>query len=268
MRKLIALDLDGTLLNYKKSINQKTIDTLIKAQEQGHVIMIATGRPFVSSLKFAEKIKLDKFGGYISNYNGGLITKLNPNEVIQDVRFEEDILKNVINFINSIGADYSVLHEKKLYTNKNSKLIFRIYRKLAGQVAIDNEELHDYTDFPVYKILVNDWMKNLKKIKSQLESKFGDRLEISFSSPVSIEITPDYTSKGKSVLNVAKQIGIDQKDTIAFGNYGNDLSMIKLCGIGVAMKNSSQELLDVADYITDTNNRDGIAKYLEKYILK
>lgn len=137
-----------------------------------------------------------------------------------------------------------------------------------GQVAIDNEELHDYTDFPVYKVLVNDWKRHLKVMKFKLEKEFGDEVDINFSSRVSIEITPKETSKGKSVLRVARILGIDTMDTIAFGNYGNDISMLKMCGTGVAMKNSSSELLDVADYVTDTNNRNGIAKYLKKFILR
>ena len=267
-KKLIALDLDGTLLNWRKTIKQETIDALVKAQEQGHVVMIATGRPYVSSLRYAKMIHIDKFNGFISNYNGGLITRLNPEEKIYDVKMDMDLLKRIINFMNDMKADYSVLHEKKLYTNKYSRLIFKIYRKLVGQVAIDNEELHDYTDFPVYKVLVNDWKRHLKVTKFKLEKEFGDEVDINFSSRVSIEITPKETSKGKSVLRVARILGIDPMDTIAFGNYGNDISMLKMCGTGVAMKNSSSELLDVADYVTDTNNRNGIAKYLKKFILK
>lgn len=268
MKKLIAVDLDGTLLNWKKTISQETIDALIKAQEQGHVVMVATGRPYNSSLRYAKMIGIEKFKGFISNYNGGLITRLNPEEIIYDVKMDQDLLDRIIKFMNDMKADYSVLHEKKLYTNKYSRWIFKLYRKFAGQVAIDNEELHDYTNFPVYKVLVNDWKRNLKVTKHKLEKEFGDQVEISFSSRVSIEITPKETSKGNSVLKVAELLGIDQKDTIAFGNYGNDISMIKMCGTGVAMKNSSSELLDVADYVTDSNNNNGIAKYLGKFIIK
>ncbi|MFM1541758.1 Cof-type HAD-IIB family hydrolase [Helcococcus ovis] len=268
MRKLIALDLDGTLLNWRKKITKRTIDALEKAQQQGHVVMIATGRPFESSLKHAVTVKVDKYGGFISNFNGGLITNIKTNEIISDTKFEINLLKEIIEFIDELCVDYSILHDKNLYTNYHSKWLFRIYRKAIGQNVIKDDRHFDKINFSVNKILLNDSMKNLKITRKLIEEKFKGKLEISFSSPVSIEITPANTSKGRSVLKVAEKLGIPREDTIAFGNYGNDISMITLCGTGVAMKNSSKELINVADNVTDTNNRDGIAKYLEKYVLK
>lgn len=252
----------------EKKITKRTIDALEKAQQQGHVVMIATGRPFESSLKHAVTVKVDKYGGFISNFNGGLITNIKTNEIILDTKFEIDLLKEIIEFIDELGVDYSILHDKNLYTNYHSKWLFRLYRKAIGQNVIKDDRHFDKINFSVNKILLNDSMKNLKVTRKLIEDKFNNKLEISFSSRVSIEITPANTSKGQSVLKVAETLGIPREDTIAFGNYGNDISMITLCGTGVAMKNSSKELLEKADYVTDTNNRDGIAKYLEKYVLK
>lgn len=267
MRKLIAVDLDGTLLNWRKKVSDRTINTLIKAQKEGHVVMIATGRPYDTSINYAKELQLDKFGGYMSNFNGGLITNIKTGDKIQDIKFELDLLREIIGYIDKLGVDYSILHDNNLYTNYHSRLIFRIYRKIIGQNVIRDESHNKYIDFSVNKILLNDWMGNLKNTMKKINDKFGDKIETSFSSSVSIEITPKETSKGQSILEVAKIEGVDEKDTIAFGNYGNDLSMMRLGGIGVAMKNSSKEILEASDYITDTNNREGISKYIEKYVL-
>lgn len=267
MKKLIALDLDGTLLTWKNDISPRTLEALLEVQRQGHYVMIATGRPFKPSMRFAEKLKLREFGGFVSNYNGGLITKLSTMDVLNDVKFNDELREEIVDYIDSLGVDYSIINDKVMYTNKNGKLLFRIFRKLMGQKPVVERDLHDYTDFPVYKILLNDYKKYLFVTQKKIEEKFAGRIEISMSSPVSIELTPANTSKGKSLLMVADILGVDYSDTIAFGNYGNDKSMIEMAGMGVAMKNSSQELLDLADYVTDTNNDDGIAKYLEEFLL-
>ncbi len=267
-RKLIVIDLDGTLLSHFKRIPLRNKNAVIQAQKEGHIVMIATGRPLETSIEYAREIEIDKYSGLVASYNGSVLTDIKNGEELVNIKFELDLLRRIISFIDELEVDYSVMRNNVLYTNEHSKFLVRLYRMLAGQSVVKNRQFSDRIDFTANKVLLNDTKKHLRVTKKLLEEKFGDDINISFSSPVSLEVTPIGASKGDVLINVAKEYGIDIKDTIAIGNTGNDESMIKVAGTGVAMKNGSKSLKSIADVITGKNYQSGVGEFIEKYVLK
>lgn len=266
-RKLIAIDLDGTLLTHLKKITKKNKEIILKAQQKGHVVMIATGRPLETSLKYAKSLRIDKFSGIVATYNGAVVTDIKNNKELFNIKFEIGLLREIISFIDDLKVDYSIMKDNILYTNHHSKFWVRLYRKLTGQEVIKNEYFSKNIDFTANKILLNDTQKYLRITKKLLEEKFGDLINVCFSSPVSIEVMPKGATKGDAMLKIADKFNISHEDTIAIGNTGNDETMIKSAHIGVCVSNGSKSLKNIADVVTEKNYKSGVGKFIEKYIL-
>ena len=268
MIKFIAIDLDGTLLTTFKRITKKNKEVIEKIQKEGHIVMIATGRPYENAIKYAKELEIDKYSGLLATYNGSVITDIKNDKEIVNKKFEIPLLKEIIAFIDAQKIDYSIMKDDILYTNHHSKFIFKLYRKFIGQEVVKNRNFSENITFTANKVLLNDTKKHLQKAKNLLEEKFGDKINVCFSSPFSIEIMPQNASKGIACLEMADKLGIDKENIITFGNTGNDESMIKIAGVGVAVANASQSLKDMADHVTLGNNKSGVGIYLENFVLE
>lgn len=267
-KKFISIDLDGTLLSTFKNISSKNKEILKKVQEAGHTVMIATGRPYETAIKYAREIEIDKYSGLLATYNGSIVTDIKNNKELINIKFDIGLLKEIIAFIDSLEVDYSIMKDDVLYTNHHSKFLVRLYRKIMGQEVVKNRNFAENISFSSNKILLNDFKGNLEKTKRLIEERFGDSVYVCFSSPVSIELMPKGATKGIASMEMAKKFGISVKNIIAFGNTGNDESMVEMAGTGVAVGNASQELKDMSDFITLSNNKSGVGVYLEKYVLE
>ncbi|KAF1303325.1 HAD family phosphatase [Enterococcus saccharolyticus] len=263
-QKLIAIDLDGTTLNNQSLISLRTAEVLEKAKKAGHYVSIATGRPFRMSEQFYRQLKLDT---PMVNFNGGLVHK-----PYQQWEFEREI-----SLSKEIAFDILAQKEKL-------KLDF---------VAAENREtfyINDLNDFEghffatdtvteanLFTNLTTDPTSLLIKTKHEFSSHVSDSLTKQFANQIDVrtwggpnailEIVPKGVQKAMSVSVIADSLNIDQKDVIAFGDEHNDLELLDYAGWGVAMKNGTDQLKGVANDVTsDTNEEDGLANYLEKYL--
>ena len=262
MKKLLAIDMDGTLLDWRKRISKRSIKTLIKAQEQGNVVVLASGRSFDRMIKYANKIKLNEYGGYMASLNGSLIFDAKTGEVFRNSAFDYEVLKELFHFLDELRLDYSVYKKDVIYEGSNSKIPFKLFRRLTLKKV---KPIHDiFIDkVEVNKVIINEKKSKLEEIQRHIVAKFQDRIMVSITSILSIEITSKNGSKGFAILDIAEKIDIDTKDIWAFGNHGNDISMFNIAGRAIAMENSIQQLKAIATEITLSNNDDGVAKYLE-----
>lgn len=268
MRKLIAVDVDGTLINSDMKISEKTRKTLIEAQKQGHKVVISSGRSPRGVMDFALELEMDKYESYIANYNGAVVTDVMTNEKPIDHRFEIEFLREILQFIDTIDIDYMIYFEDKVYTSdSNTYRLKEVKEKNFDIEIIVDPELSKNIDFMPNNILLSQEESRIKEPADELIEKYGDRTSMMYSAPYFFEIMPKDVSKGHSLLEIADYLEIDHKDVIAFGDEGNDMKMIEMAGVGVAMGNAIPELKEIADYVTLTNDEDGIADYLEKYVL-
>lgn len=264
--KMIALDLDGTLTNSKKEVTAYTKEVLIDIQKQGKIVVLATGRPIQGAIHIAKELELDNYGGYILSFNGGIIQNCKTGEIV----FQEKIPVDLIPRLGEASRRYQV----PIMTYEGDSIITedttdKYVRIEAAINKMPIKELYDFSEevtFPVTKCLMvaDGW--HLEHILPSMQKEFGSVLNIFRSEPFFMEITPLGIDKAKSLARLLEITGIQREELIACGDGFNDVSMIQFAGLGVAMENAQDAVKEVADEVTVSNDNDGVALIVEKYM--
>lgn len=266
MRKIIALDIDGTLLNSNNEITDKTRKALLKAQDMGHILVIASGRDPKGVHKFADLLNFKEHNGLLSNFNGGRITNYETGEVIINHNLDQDLALEILQFSESLDINYMIYRDEEILSNSGDTYKLKETASRAFTTYKVVEDLSYSLDFAPNKILFSMNPRFIDKDANLIRDRFIDRTDQVKSTPFYYEVMPKGVSKGGSLVEIAKYYGLDIKDTIAFGDEENDLSMIEAAGIGVVMGNGTDFMKSKADFITKSNDEDGIAYYLENYL--
>lgn len=256
--KLIASDLDGTLLNSKKEItdyNKKILSELI--HNRNIEFIISTGRPFESIVHYNEILNNNNDsiifnGASIYDNNGNILHKK-----IIDEKASESIIKLLKNYKVCIHVynDGKYIVSDKDFPIKSYVQMEHIVNIIYGLGNIDNYQFS--------KILILGEMDILNFLKKEIDSNFN--IHSCFSGNRFLEIVSKDANKGNALKWICENKGIDISNTIAFGDYFNDIEMLEYAGIGVAMGNSVDELKAKANYTTLSNDEDGFGKFLEKF---
>ncbi len=250
MEKLIVLDLDGTLLKKDKTVSSYTVETLLKFKKMGNKILFATARPPRDAYKY---VPIELRNNPIICYNGACI--LNGEEILYANQINKKDTLEIIGIAEKLGyIQISMEIDDTLYSNFDASEFFGN----APNQIVDFAKL-DFKN--IYKLMVCSKKKIVKKLVDELPKSC--RGVITDNGTI-CQIANYKVSKWNSVKLLAEEIGIKAKNIIAFGDDYNDFDMIKNAGMGVAMKNAEQEIKENADFITDSNDNDGVAKFIEK----
>ncbi|GAB4073943.1 Cof-type HAD-IIB family hydrolase [Barrientosiimonas marina] len=264
---LIALDLDGTLLTADKKISQTNLNIIRKAINNGHIVVIATGRPHRSSIDYYQTLKLDT---PMVNFNGALIhhpadakwhTLHNPMPVrsaqhIIEACYNLGVRNIVAEVMDSVYIDQYDEQMMELFQNSDQNTLFTI-GSLKNKLQTDPTSL-----------LIHPHADNADQLRSHLDHYHAELIEHrKWGLPWNIiEIVKKGLNKAIGLQKVAYYYHIPKERIIAFGDEDNDLEMIDYAGVGVAMGNAIDELKTVSKYITDTNEMDGIGHFLNDYL--
>lgn len=264
MKKLIALDLDGTLLDDKKLITEKTRKALIKAQEHGNTVILASGRPTPGLYTQAETLELGKHHGLLLSYNGGKVTDYTTGKIIYENSIDNALAKELLRHLEQFDVNPIVEDGKNIYTDnpEGFKNDFESVQNHLGIVKVDN--ICDYINYNPVKILIAAQAETLNPLIEKITKPFEGRLSFVKSAPFYLEATPLGVNKAESLKLVCDRLGFDRKNLVSFGDAENDLSMIEYAGMGIAMANACEKLKQAANMITLSNNEDGIAFALKK----
>ncbi len=260
--KLIAVDLDGTLYNDQLKITSDTLNTMIKAQEMGIRIALASGRPLPGLFHARDLLKLNEHHGMLVAYNGGKVVDTTTNEVLYDKYIPDDLAMELLEHLKDYPVNPIIDDGKVLYvTDKNG---YRVKEEALNDSMeyVEVPSLTEHLDFHLNKILTAVDPQKTYDVLETIGMPFRDQVTFVRTAPYYIEAIPVGTSKASGLSNVCKGLGIDSSEVIAFGDAENDLEMIQFAGHGVAMGNSCDALKDAADEVTLTNNEDGIAHTL------
>lgn len=263
MYKLIALDMDGTLLNSKGQVLESTINSLRKCRDQGIVVTISTGRPIQGVEDYIELLELE---APIITYNGAMIVDAISKEVTFAQNLNRDDAKHIMTMGLEIDATMTVWSDNKLYSNKNNEAVEQ-YRQITGVTLNELTSVDALLKQGVTKIL---WIQSKDKMPEYfefLEGKVSDQVNYCTSRPTFLEFFHKKVSKATSLNEVAKGYGILQSEVLAFGDGQNDLEMITYAGLGIVMENGVDDLKKEANYITASNDDHGIQRALEKFVL-
>lgn len=265
--KYLALDLDGTLTNSQKEISPYTIDMLHRAAEKGVRIILASGRPEVGILPIAEKLRLSETGGYIVAYNGSRIIDCSSGRDIIKHSVPVELYQSICESYHDFGVNLlthgmgGVICEQP--DDPYVQLECRINRIESHRV----DSLYKAITEPVCKFLALGEHNRLKAYQKRLKEMHGDRLNAFFSETYFLEIVPPGIEKAAGLSTLLEILGGSPSELIACGDGMNDITMIDYAGLGVAMENAQQPLRDRADYITESNDNDGVALVIKKFIL-
>lgn len=271
--KMIAMDMDGTLLTTDKKVSKYSKAVLQRASDMGVKLVVCTGRIFKSAKSFAKIIGTK---APIVASNGAYIREKDRDEVI----YSKPLKRNEIYKIIDISKEYDfcpqvftsdtifsekLIHSAKSYTIWNESLLEK--DRINIHITDDIYSIIDENLGGILKVfVVSNEEDKLLSFRKDLKS-YGD-FSIVSSFKNNAEIMSEGISKGNAVNILAEYFNIPKDEVVCFGDGENDISMIKYAGLGIAMNNAIDELKEIADYITDTNDNDGVAKAIEKFVLK
>lgn len=267
--KLIALDLDDTLLNDNREITDGTVEALRQCAERGIYVVLCSGRaedailPFVRRLEIAGK----EAGRFLIAINGCSIFDLHKRQQIFCRKVEADILLRTNEIAEARGLRSEVYTPDTIYYREETQWT-KLDVDLCGLkgAAIENYEEFLKTGFT--KMLVPGDPAQLLDLQRILRAEFGDRAVIFTSKPYFLEILPPNCGKGEAVSWLANELGFGMDKVMGFGDSMNDESLIRMAGHGVAMCNGLEEIKKIARHVTDLdNNHDGVGDFIKKYVL-
>lgn len=264
--QMIVLDLDGTLTNRDKIITPKTKKALMEAQDRGKTVVLASGRPTYGVMPLARELQLEEYGGYILSFNGGTIINCKTEEVVFDCVLPLESNQKIIGLAKEHGVNILTYEGNMIITGDAS---CPYVEKEAFINRLEVKQVYDMTDyvtFPVVKFLMLDDGDYLALVEPKVKAALGKNYSVYRSEPYFLEILPKGIDKAQSLARLLELTGLKKEQMIACGDGYNDLSMIQFAGLGVAMENAVLPVRNAADYITLSNNDDGIAHVVEKFM--
>ncbi|RCX21697.1 hypothetical protein DFP94_102453 [Fontibacillus phaseoli] len=262
--KLIALDVDGTLLNDDHVLTPGTAETIRRIAEQGTEFVLCTGRAPVNSIPFMREMGLN---GYVITHNGAATVNVQTEEIVHEFALEPQGLDRYIDYCVEKGVHYDINTTFDLYVpgasglSKEALDMYHLY-------MMEPKDLPNWADFsePIVKMTITAEMKELDAIHSDW-NLWPQEFNVLRSGDFFIDIMHKEASKGAALKKLAEKRGIPAEEVMAIGNYYNDLTMLTFAGLGVAMENSPVEVKAASNDITASNNEEGVKLALEKYCL-
>ncbi len=266
-KKILVLDIDGTLVNSKKEITPITKEYLIKIQEKGHIAALASGRPYPGMMGYAKQICLDKYGGYALSFNGGKVINCKTGETIYQNVIPCQYAIPIYAYAKQHNLGMVTYQEDKVITGTDIDEYMEYEARLNYMVLRKVEDFPAYVDFDMVKCLITAPPDVAPVHEEALKNLFGQKLNVFRSEPYFIEITNRGVDKALSLEKLLQGLGIPRENSICCGDGFNDLTMVRYAGVGVAMDNAQQIVKDNADYITASCDRDGIVEVIKKFIM-
>ena len=266
--KILVLDLDGTLTNSKKEITARNKQLLLEAQAQGVKVVLASGRPTFGIAPLADELQLDRFGGYVLAYNGGEIIDWRTKELLYANVLPDDVLPHLAKSAQENGLALLSYDGDFVLTECPDD------EYVAKEAFINKMEIKATDDFlsdvprPVPKCLIVGHPDKLIPVEAELSIDLQDIISVYRSEPYFLELVPMGIDKARSLAVLLEKLGMTRQEMVAVGDGYNDLSMIEYAGMGVAMANAQEPVRKAADYVTLSNDEDGVAAVVERFFLK
>jgi hypothetical protein len=270
MYRLIACDIDGTLISSDFKISEYTQGMIRTAMDKDVKFILATGRIFGSARIYARQLGLST---PIITCNGGVIKDLKTGERLYSKPIDKELCKDIFRILDEGHRYFHFYGENNFYTEKlifDSQRISQWNMSLPHADRIPIFEVDDPYSIPdkdpIYKILFHATDPAERQFYQELfETMPGVSLSSSWKN--NFELCGDNVNKGTAVAGYAQSLGITAEEVIAFGDNDNDIEMISYAGLGVAVANATKKLLALADYVTTSNDQDGVGRAIEKFVL-
>ena len=266
MYKLIAIDMDGTLLSNEKQISPANYEAIQQARENGVKVVLASGRPLVGFIKYLKELNLVSENDYAVAFNGALVQSSQGGEIIskttltlQDYKYLYKLSKELKVNIHALTETSVISPKDTVYTRHEAEM-----NDITNEIiAVEDVE----EDTTIVKVMFIDKPELIEEIMQKIPEEVSSKYTVVRSAPFFLEFLHKSVNKGAGVAALAKKLNIKQEEVICIGDAGNDIHMIKYAGLGVAMGNAFPEVKKIANFITKTNEEDGVAFIINKFIL-
>jgi Cof subfamily protein (haloacid dehalogenase superfamily) len=274
--KLLALDIDGTLLTPQGEITPRNSAAIDRARQSGVQIVLVTGRRFNSARELARRLEM---GAPLISHNGALTKNVDTLETLDYHPLDVGVARAIIGFGRECGADMICCDDPdglgKMVIegiSEENKSLHRYLDKYRDSVNVVSDLL-EYVDHPPIQIMFSGRCDPMDDYAARLKAAIGERIQLFKTRYRSADLTildalSGAASKGASLATIAKKHGVAREEVMAVGDNHNDLTMLRYAGLGVVMANAEDELKLMGFELTSSNEEDGVAEAIERHILK
>ncbi|MGT2715821.1 sugar-phosphatase [Streptococcus respiraculi] len=266
--KLVAIDIDGTLLNSKHEITPEVYQAIQDAKQAGVKIVIATGRPISGVKRILRQLNLLDEGDYVITFNGGLV---------QETATGNDVVKEGLSYTDYLEWEYLArqlalpMHASTkdgMYTANRNIGKYTIYEAQLVDSPVFYRTPEEMANKDIIKVMLVDEPEKLDIAIPQIPTLLTERFNVAKSAPFYLEVTPKTVNKGEAIKKLSALLGLTMNETMAIGDQENDRSMLEVVGTAVVMENGSAELKKIATHITKSNDENGVAYAIREWVLK
>ncbi|MDD6573086.1 MAG: Cof-type HAD-IIB family hydrolase [Thermoflexaceae bacterium] len=266
MIRAIALDIDGTILNSRKQITDATKKAVKEALARGIKIIIASGRPYSGVEEHARELGLFEMGGYALCFNGSRIVDCRTEEIVYDMYLKDDEKWQICDILKQYEKGIIMTYKDRILLTENAENEGVRYGAMLNRLNVCQvDDMRKHIDYKVNKFILAGEPDYIQSIASDVKEKIGELATVCRSETTLLEIMPRGVDKGSALAGFLQNIGIRREELLAVGDGYNDDTMIEYAGIGVAMGNAFPEIKNLADYVTCSNDEDGVALAIRKF---
>jgi len=262
--KLIAIDLDDTLLRDDLSISERNIKAIRDAVDKGVKVILASGRATQSVTRYLDKLGLEL---PVIAYQGARVVDTKTGAVMVERELEYSQAIPIIRFAEENHIHCNIYVDDVVYIEKMNKWAELYKRRTQVNPMKEVGKLSDFLNTSTTKIIYVDEPEKIQQIKDQVKEIASQDVNVFISKPEYLEFTSKYATKGEAVKFLGQHFGISRQEIMAIGDTYNDISMIEYAGLGVCMSNGPEEVRKIANYVTLSNEEDGVAHAIEKFVL-
>ncbi len=263
MYRLLAIDLDGTLLNPQKLITPRTQKALYQVAEMGITLVIATGQTLQVLRHVCADLPLT--APQIIE-NGAIIADIHTGHILHEKLIPHEYILPTLNTLRSFDLFRAYHNYQRVYVDIGTPRAREWYRPPVPSV-IEVDDVASLYPLPCIKLAAVGEESTLIAKRQEFERRFAGKLYVTQSAYDLLEFLHPEVSKGNALKTIAADLGISSKEVVAFGDNHNDIGMLQFAGLGVAMDNAPDEVKVAADYVTLSNSEDGVAVVIEELIL-
>lgn len=265
--RMLVLDLDDTLLKDDRTVSELTRRRLLEAQQQGMIVVLASGRPTYAMQHLAKELCLAEYGGYLISFNGARITSCADQHILLSVDISHAQMCKLFDLAQEHGVYIQTYTEDHILVSKDNEYT-QIEKEITGMDVIECADFKAEIPKTAVKAMMLEHPDRLKEVEKALRPVVENELYMTITKPFFLEFMNPAVDKGKSLVTLAQHLNVPMEQVIAVGDSYNDISMIKAAGLGVAMGNAVEAVKQAADYETADNEHDGVARVVERFFLQ
>lgn len=268
MYKLIAIDIDGTLLNSHEEITEQVNMAIQKAKSRGVKVVLCTGRPIGGIHSFIDTLNLKGEDDFSITFNGAFVQNNRTKEVTSENFLTYKDLKAFYDLSQDVHSSMHYFDLTDMYTPNKKISRYTVYESHANQVQLHYRPMDETPEgIHIPKIMFIDDEEHLNKTIEAIPESYKEKYMLVKSAPFFLDILQPDVSKANAVKHLSEKFSIKREEIICIGDGENDLSMIEFAGCGVAMANATSSVKKAADFETLSNDENGVAHAIEKLIL-